>query len=42
MEKTTFDFEAFKKDAAERIKKGDTLLSKLFLQLGFAIVRNFL
>lgn len=28
MEKTNFDFEAFKKDAAERIKKGDTLLGR--------------
>lgn len=28
MEKTTFDFEAFKKDAAIRLKKGESLLGK--------------
>ena len=28
MEKKTFDFEAFKKDAASRLKNGDTLLGK--------------
>lgn len=28
MEKTNFDFEAFKRDAAERLKKGDTLLGR--------------
>jgi transposase-like protein len=28
MEKKPFDFEAFKKDAAERLKKGETLLGR--------------
>ncbi|GEP92267.1 hypothetical protein SAMN05660909_04280 [Chitinophaga terrae (ex Kim and Jung 2007)] len=28
MEKQNFDFEAFKKQAATRLKKGDTLLGK--------------
>ena len=38
-EKQSFDFEAFKKQAASRIKKGETLLSLVFRKLSNAILR---